>query len=46
MHGFSDIVDRVVASFWYGVSIESTIMAMNRLNTAKLGAMMNGTNNV
>ena len=45
MHRFSDIVDCGVASFWYGVSIESTIMAMNRFNTVKLEAMMNGTNN-
>ena len=45
MHRFSDIVNRIVASCWCGVSIESTIMAMNRFNTVKLEAMMNGTNN-
>jgi len=44
MHRFSDIVDCGVASFWYGVSIESTIMVMNRFITVKLGAMMTSTN--
>ena len=44
MHRFSDIVDCGVAPCWYGVSIGSTIMAMNGFSIVKLGEMMNGTN--
>jgi len=44
MHCFGDIVGCGVASFWYGVSDESTIMAINRFSTEKLGAMMTSTN--